>query len=296
MILEQTGKICDRLYVAGHNVMPAFLLATDRPVIFDAGVAAIGPRYLRDIETYLGSGRSPEYLLLTHSHYDHCGAVSFLKEKIPDLRIGANAHVAKVMRKPNAVELIRALNRNFAEVFRDFIGDEDIPFNPVKIDLVLKEGDELDCGGGWTVQVIETPGHTKDSMSYYIPKIKTAIVGEAAGVFHNDSINPQFSSSYIDYIASLEKLASLDIDILALGHRHILTGGDTVGYLKGSIEATVAFKRHIEDCLDRFGGDREKAVQTILDESYDMGIVMQQDLQSFLLNLRAQVRVVAEEK
>lgn len=194
------------------------------------------------------------------------------------------------------MELIRTLNSNFAKVFKDFIGDENISFNPVEVDLLLKEGDELDFGEGWTVRVIETPGHTRDSLSFHIPKIKAAIVGEAAGVFHNNGINPQFSSSYSDYITSLEKLTALDIDILALGHRYIVTGDDIGRYLKDSIETTVSFKSHIEEYLDRFNSDKEKVVEAILEEVYDKTVLKQQDATSFSINLRAQVRVVAEGK
>ena len=297
MILEQTGKICDGLYATGYHFMPAFLLAAPAPVLFDAGVAAMGPHYLKDLETYLGRADALEYLLLTHSHYDHCGAAPYLKEKIPGLTIGTNAHAAKVLLKPNAVGLIRALNDNFTEIFKDAIGDEEkIPFNPVEVDLVLKDGDELDCGGGWTVRVIETPGHTNDCLSYYIPKIKTLIAGEAVGVIHNGGIQPEFSSSYDDYMTSLERLVALDVEILALAHKHVLTGDDASRFLRDSIETTVSFKGRIEGYLDRFGGNREKVVETILGEDYDDTILMQQDKKSFLLNLQAQVRVVAEGK
>ncbi|MEA1970606.1 MAG: MBL fold metallo-hydrolase, partial [Thermodesulfobacteriota bacterium] len=280
----------------GYHFLPAFLLASPTPVLFDAGVAAMGPYYLRDIEKYLGRTDTLGYLLLTHSHYDHCGAIPFLQEKIPGLKIGATAHAAKILQKPSVVEMMRTLNSNFAKVFGDLIENENIPFNAVKIDLLLKDGDELDFGEGWTVRVIETPGHTKDSLSYYIPGIKTVIAGEAAGVFHNNGINPQFSSSYSDYMTSLEKLAALDMDILALGHRHILTGDDIGRFLRDSIETTVSFKKSIDGYLDRFNGDREKVVETIFGEIYDETVLMQQDKTSFLLNLRAQVRVVAEGK
>ena len=296
MILEQTGKICDGLYATGHHSIPAFLLTSPTPVLFDAGVAAMGPNYLRDLQIYLGRADALKYLFLTHSHYDHCGSAPFLKKKIPGLRIGTNAHAAKVLQKPGAVKLIRALNDNFVEVFQDSIGIEKIPFEPVEVDLILKDGDELDCGEGWTVRVIETPGHTNDCLSYYIPKIKTLIAGEAVGVFHNDGIQPEFSSSYSDYMASLEKLAGLDVEILALAHQCILTGDDPGIFLKNSLQTTVSFKERIERYLDRFSGDRGKVVETILGEDYDETISMQQDKKSFLLNLQAQVRVVAEGK
>ena len=294
MILEQTGKICDGLYGTGYHFIPAFLLTSPTPVLFDAGVAAMGPRYLNDIETILGSTDALHYLLLTHSHYDHCGAVPFLKKKIPALRIGAHSHAADVLQKPSAVQLMRALNDNFAHVFSDVIGTDYIPFDPVVVDVILKEGDEPDLGGGWSVRVLETPGHTRDSLSYYIPRIKALIAGEAGGVFHNGCIQPEFSSSYSDYVTSLEKMAALDVEVLALAHQRILTGEDAGAYLKDSLSATVFFKTRIEEYLDRFNGDREKTVEAIAAEDYDDTVQMQQDKKSFLLNLEAKVRVVAD--
>ena len=296
MKLEQTGKICDGLYATGYHFIPAFLLASPTPVLFDAGVAAMGPYYLKELETYLGTAEALKYLLLTHSHYDHCGAAPFLKERIPNLRIGADAHAAEVLRKPNAVALIRALNRNFVKVFGEVFGENEVPFDPVEVDPILKDGDVVDCGGGWTVCVIETPGHTNDSLSYYIPKIKALIPGESVGVFHNDAVHPEFSSGYNDYVASLERLAALDVEILPLAHRYVLTGEDAVWYLETSLAATVSFKERIEEYLDRFNGDRERVVQRILGEDYDDTVLMQQDKKSFTLNLEAQVRVVAEGK
>jgi len=294
VILEQTGKICDGLYGTGYHFIPAFLLTSPAPVLFDAGVAAMGPRYLSDIGTILGSTDALHYLLLTHSHYDHCGAAPFLKKKIPALRIGAESHAADVLQKPSAVQLMRALNDNFAHVFSDVIGTDYIPFDPVVVDVILKEGDEPDLGGGWSVRVLETPGHTRDSLSYYIPRIKALIAGEAGGVFHNGCIQPEFSSSYSDYVTSLEKMAALDVEVLALAHQRILTGEDAGAYLKDSLSATVFFKTRIEEYLDRFNGDREKTVEAIAAEDYDDTVQMQQDKKSFLLNLEAKVRVVAD--
>ncbi len=295
MICKQTGKICEGLYGTGHYFMPAFLLASPAAVLFDAGVAAMGPHYLKDIETYLGRKESLKYLLLTHSHYDHCGSVPFLANNIPGLSIGTNAYAAVILKKPSAVGLIRELGSNFVNVFRDHL-DEDIPFDPINVNLVLKDGDELDCGEGWTVQILETPGHTNDSLSYYIPRIKALIAGEAVGVFQNGGILPEFLSSYEDYVASLEKLAGLDVDVLALAHGYILTGDDVASYMMDSIERTSLFRDRIERYLDRFGGDRERTVNAICLEDYDETVHIQQDKKTFLINLEAQVRAVAERR
>ncbi|MBW2594791.1 MAG: MBL fold metallo-hydrolase [Deltaproteobacteria bacterium] len=296
MILEQTGKICDGFYSTGYHFMPAFLMISKTPVLFDAGVTAIGPKYLEDIKTYLGDTDRLGYIFLTHSHFDHCGACPFLKRKIKGLKIAASARAARVLEKPSAVELMRTLSSTFEKTFKDIMGGEDVSFNSVAVDLILKDGDELDYGGGWKVRVIETPGHTKDSLSFYIPRIKALIAGEAVGVYNHHGIQPEFSSSYIDYMASLEKLATLDIDILAMAHVHILTGDDVRKHIRDSIESAVSFKGRIENYLDMFSGDSERVVETIFREDHDETQALRQDKKSFLLNLNAKVRVIAEKK
>ncbi|HOO90347.1 MAG TPA: MBL fold metallo-hydrolase [Syntrophales bacterium] len=296
MILEQTGKICNGLYSTGFHFMPAFLLTSQTPVLFDAGVTALGPQYLKDIRMHLGSADRLGHIFLTHSHFDHCGACPFLTRKIQGLKIAASAHAAQVLEKPGAVKLIRTLSKTLERKFGDVIGNEDVSFAPVTVDLILHNGDTLDFGGGWIVRVIETPGHTRDSLSFYIPRIKTLIAGEAVGLYSNQGIQPEFSSSYTDYMASLEKLSSLDIDILATAHVFVLTGEDARQYIGKSIASTVAFKERIERHLNMFGGDREKVVEAMFQEDYDITQPLRQDRTSFLLNLQAKVRVIAEKK
>ncbi|MEI7637749.1 MAG: hypothetical protein WCJ37_10620 [Syntrophus sp. (in: bacteria)] len=62
------------------------------------------------------------------------------------------------------------------------IGKEDVTFRGLEIDLVLDEGMEIDLGAGRTCRVMATPGHTRNSLSFYIPAMKAVITGEAVDV------------------------------------------------------------------------------------------------------------------
>jgi hypothetical protein len=97
-------------------------------------------------------------------------------------------------------------------------------------------------------------------------------------------------------MASLEKLTALDIDILVMAHVHVLTGDDARKHIGKSIESTVSFKERIENYLNTFSGDREKVVEAIFQEDHDETQPLRQDRKSFLLNLNAKVRVIAEKK
>ena len=297
MILEKTGKICDGLYSIGYHFIPSFLIMSGPPALFDSGLTIAGPRYLEDLNEYLGDVNRLGYIFLTHSHYDHCGAVPFLKRNISGLKIAASKLAAETLKKHKVIKLMQSLSGDYEKKFRKQIGNEDISFDSIEIDITLEEGDEYNLGDGWNIQVIATPGHTRDSISYYLPKIKALIPGEATGVYNdNYDIQSEFSSSYNDYINSLEKLTNLDVDILLLPHVHILTGDDAKGHIQKSLESAKVFKKRIDVFLDQFNGDREAVVNAIFKEDYEDTQAVLQDKRSFLLNLTAKVKAVAEGK
>lgn len=297
MIREQTGEICGGLYSIGYHFIPAFLLITAPPVIFDAGLTIAGPRYLEDLRSCLGNSDRLGYIFLTHSHYDHCGAVPFLTRHIPGVRIVASAGTAETLQKEKAVQLMKSLNRDYEERFKSAVSGEDVSFDAIAVDHIVSDGDEFHLGNEWVIKVIATPGHTKDSVSYYIPRLKALVPGEATGVLNGTyNVQSEFSSSYGDYVHSLERLASLDVEILLLPHVHILTGKDAKQHFKKSLEAARQFKERIEAHLDTAGGDRDAAIDALMKSEYDENNAVLQDRRSFLLNLQAKVKAVAERK
>jgi glyoxylase-like metal-dependent hydrolase (beta-lactamase superfamily II) len=297
MIKESAGKILEKLYAIGNPGLPAFLWLGKVPALFDAGMTFMGPYYFKELKSYLEDPGRLQYLLLTHSHYDHCGSAPFFKKKIPGLKIGASRPAARVLKRPNAIRLIQSLSRDLEESFKSLIGDEDVSFHSLEIDLILEDGSELNLEDGTRVQVIATPGHTRDAVSFYLPDWKVLIAGEAVGVYDgNFQIRPEFLSSYEDYAASLEKLAALDTDFLLMAHSYVLTGDDARGFVLKSIEATKRFKKRIEDLLDRLGGDQEAVVKRIFEEEYVDSNTARQEQRPYLINLQSKVRAVAERK
>jgi hydroxyacylglutathione hydrolase len=77
-------------------------------------------------------GTHPKYILMTHNHMDHVGALSDLKSK---LQIAVAAHSA------------------------------DAGNLPVKPDILLKDGEKVSCGE-IQLKVLHTPGHTPGSLCF----------------------------------------------------------------------------------------------------------------------------------
>ncbi len=283
--LNHAGVIRGPLYSLGPAEVPSILLDGDHPVLFDAGVYALGPHYLGEIRKVLGD-RMPEYLLLTHMHYDHCGAAGYLKRMFPELKIGASPEGSVIITKPSAIDLITRLN--------NISGDADISFEPFTVDQLLGNGDVITVAENLHVEIIKTPGHTRDMLTYYIPEMKAMIPSESVGVpGSTEYIFSEFLIDYDIYMDSLKKLQSYDVDIMIIAHGVYLTGEDARSYIPKAIDCTVRFRDRLESLIRQNGEDFESIALQVKKEEYDILPGPKQPEKSYLINLNAKIRTVA---
>ena len=294
MIINRTGKIIDDLYMVGHPAMPVYLLDGEKPAIFDAGLTFLGDIYTDGIRAIIGK-RDLHYCFLSHSHFDHCGSVSVLKQNFPGLKVVASEKAKIVFGRPNAIKLMRNLTRA-AEQLAEHIGIELAEFErfePFEVDLTVKNGDLLELSPNLTVQVIETPGHTRDSLSYFIARNKVLLCSEAAGI--PDATGYIVSEALVDfdqYYESLSRISQLDYEVLCLGHRQTLTGQDAKNYFQKSMVDCRHFLNLVETSLTEEGGDVQKVIARVKASEYDPVQGPKQIEPAYLLNLEAKVKVI----
>ena len=96
-------------------------------------------------------GLQLRWVLETHAHADHLSAGAWLRACTPGLRIGIGAG-------------IREVQKTFVPVFN--LGD-DFPVDGSQFDCLFNDGESFMLGS-LQVEVIATPGHTSDSVSYRI--------------------------------------------------------------------------------------------------------------------------------
>jgi glyoxylase-like metal-dependent hydrolase (beta-lactamase superfamily II) len=294
MIKESKGKITEEFYALGNPALPAYLLLGESPVLFDSGMTVMGPLYLQDLKKYLGDPDRLTHLFLTHSHFDHVGSAPFLKRNLPRLKVAAGKAAADIFKRPNAIQLIQSLSKPMEEKMKSQMGGLDMTFQGLELDRILEDGEEIELEDGTQIRVIATPGHTRDSVCYYLPKLKALVGGEAVGTFDRHSnVRPVFLSSYDDYLSSLEKLKPLKVDLLLLGHFYALTA-DAQDMMAKAIEATLALGKRIDAELKAHGGNQEAVVKKIFQEDFVEKKLIEQEERPFLINLTAQVKAMAE--
>ncbi|WP_300465485.1 MBL fold metallo-hydrolase [Desulfobacula sp.] len=296
MIFTETGKLTDFFYIIGNRYFPTHLLLGSKPVLFEAGISCLGPLYVKEVQEILGKNQ-PQVIFLTHMHFDHCGAAGLLKQTWPELKVAASQSAAEIIGRPNAVNTIAKLNESTI----DWIENESpglastMPFQPFNVDLILEEGDFLEISNGLTVQVLSTPGHTWDSLSFYIPEKKMLVAGEAVGCMSPMGvIFTEFLVDFDAYIHSMERLAMLDVDILCQSHHQVFTGIEAQTFCQRSIEAAYQFRKRLEVLLDEENGHVEKVAERIKSEEYDPHPGPKQPEQAYLLNIQAKVKHLAQ--
>ncbi|QUM89739.1 MBL fold metallo-hydrolase [Moritella sp. 36] len=92
-----------------------------------------------------------EWILETHAHADHLSAAHYLRSKL-----GGKIAIGKY---------ITQAQRIFKDIFA--LSDSEISVSGAEFDLLLSHNDKLYIGDT-VIKVIETPGHTKDSVTYLI--------------------------------------------------------------------------------------------------------------------------------
>ena len=293
MVVEQVGKIADGIYMLGHRAAPIYLVDGVHPILFDGGMAFLAPYYGQQIRNVLGI-RQPEYCFLTHSHWDHCGAVAYLKHQFPQMRVVCSKKAADVLARPNAVKLIADLNRSSAVMAGDWgIEAADTPFEPFSVDVVAGEGDRFEIAPGRIVQTMETPGHTWDFLSYYIPQRKLLMASEALGT--QDETGAIITDCLVDYDAccqSIQRLNTLDVDILLLGHVCSFTGPDAHRHIRASLTQLRGFKTMVERLMVEERGNLAAVKRKVKAVEWDHTPGMRQPEPAYRLNLDARINAV----
>lgn len=293
---EAKGKIHEKITAIPDASFPAYVIRGERKnLMVDAGLNLLGPCCMSSLQDIFGDPGQLDYLFLTHSHYDHLGSAHYLKQHIPGLAIGAHERVSYLLGKSSVLETLNRLSANHVKGQQYNTNGEDLTILPFDTDIVLKEGDEFDLGS-LTCRVYEVPGHTKDSLAFYIPEIKALFPCEACGLLQGKARNKmqvEFLSSYQGYLDSLQRMIALQPEMICLGHACVLTGKDAIDFLSWSQVETHKYRRLIEEYLKAADGNVEKAIEEMAHSEYDVKGDILQNRVVYMINLTAQVKNIA---
>jgi glyoxylase-like metal-dependent hydrolase (beta-lactamase superfamily II) len=190
-----------------ENNCNTYLIRGEVTVLIDPGHSRHVPNLFHQMES---DGISPEEInlvILTHSHPDHFEGLEAF------------------MNKPVKIAMNREEERYLLESGKLLFEMMGQPMPEFRIDFYLKEG-ELNLGKE-TFHIYQTPGHSPGSLSIYWPERKVLFTGDL--VFHGGIGRTDFLEGDSKLIKeSIERMSSLDTELLLPGHGEVVMGGERV--------------------------------------------------------------------
>ena len=162
-----------------------YLIGRGQVLTIDSGESMDSYRWF--LRGYLAAVERAEIALaaISHHHLDHCGNLKFVREQ----------YKADILVHEQGVPLMQ-----------EYLPDAGISY--------VAEGKAIELEGGVRVQVLETPGHSVDSVCYYIE--------EEGVLFSGDTMLGGSTTTVWDlasYMRTLERLKTLpNISVICPGH------------------------------------------------------------------------------
>jgi len=242
----EPGKINENTYLIDINMLgmekitSVFVVKAGKTALIDGGTSSEAQEIVKSLKDF---GLLPlDYILISHSHWDHHQAIPALLEEMSGKKVELLAH-------PKAIPLLEDPSR----VGYDFGTGSLLPIIGVE---PVKEGDVVDLGG-IELKVIDTPGHTPDCISLLDSKNRNIFVSDAVADKTDDTTCvPAFMPPSFDpdtYVSTLEKLKKYNFESICLGHYGMYYGPDVKEILD---EARIRYEqvwKFFGDNVDKLG-------------------------------------------
>ncbi len=227
----------------------AYLLTTPtHAALLDAGFAFAAKAMLPIVASRLG-GRPLQYILLTHSHYDHASGSAAAKKRWPEAQIVASAYAAKILAKESARDVIRTMNDHAAREhgvfdYEDLLAD-------LTVDRTVADGDLVDMGD-LQLRVLELPGHTRCSIGFYDEPARLLLGCETLGVISGPGL--VMPCCLVDYNSTRQAIArvrALAVNQLLLPHHGLIEGEECQRFLAAADFWLAETRRRLQAAHDQ---------------------------------------------
>lgn len=189
--VDQVSPLIRR--VIANNPNPFTYIGTGVYIIGKGNVAVIDPgpmdeAHFEALKQAL-EGETVTHVLVTHGHSDHSPLAAPLAEWAG----------CKVYAAAGAIPTAKG----------ELGSEDDLTFKP---DEIIKDGDVI-SGPGWTLDIIETPGHTAHHLCFGLREENACLSGDHIMGWSTTVVSPP-DGDMGDYMRSLKKIQDMNFDIL----------------------------------------------------------------------------------
>lgn len=268
MWIRSSGQISENVFQLTTPFSTNALFSSGAAAaLIDASVAAASDRLVEELTNTLSDMSELKFILISHAHFDHLGGIPALRKLVPDVELVASPATAELLRDAAVLKETYDRNRAVTEAsgMKWDVSEKEWK-DALEVHHPVGDGDKIDLAGGVEVTVIATPGHTSDSVSFYLRPDDIVAGGEALGHYRGrDKLDPAFLTNYGEYLRSLDKLASLNLRGVLLPHGGALTGDLAKNYFMAARAETERFREQVKARVETGQTIDEIFETTILD-------------------------------
>lgn len=213
-------KVIDNVYIVPGVIANSYILVEPDPgelTIIDTGLPYSERRILRYMASKGWSARDLRRILITHADLDHYGCLVALQKASGARTYAGRLEAEAIARGRSSRPIDRSLDNALQRLLIAFFS-RILKATPFQVTETLTEGQTLPILGG--LQVVETPGHAPDHLSFFAPSARILFCGDAMrssdrGLYTSRSPN-NWDQDRAN--ASVRKLAGLAPLIVCPGH------------------------------------------------------------------------------
>jgi glyoxylase-like metal-dependent hydrolase (beta-lactamase superfamily II) len=142
--------------------------------------------------------------------------------------------------------------------------------------------------------VLETPGHTRDSLSFFIPELEMLILNETPGFLLDGNVYPCYLTSYKDAVNSIEKCRRIPYKFLSLPHRGVAGKEDVKRFFDKALESNIACRDFILSMAEKNPGE-DKMLELYTQRYASDRLFSYQPKEAFIANARATIACTLRE-
>ncbi|MEJ2739944.1 MAG: MBL fold metallo-hydrolase, partial [Dehalococcoidia bacterium] len=248
-----------KTYIPGRpTIFSVYAIKGETGILVEPGPASLIPA-IKEAADAIGINDF-QYIIPTHIHLDHAGAVGGLCKLYPDAQIVVNPSSPKHLIDPT--KLIRSTKMAFGDDF-DAVYGAIVPVPESRI-KVVQDGEKL-FSGGKELTFIHTPGHASHHMCILENATGGLFCGEALGLIYSEGAPPLPAVAppgfdEVLYIENMKKLRKLKPKLLLYSHDGIGYEPDTL--IRQVIENSITIGKAILRALK--AGKSEDAIVVLL--------------------------------
>jgi 2-aminobenzoylacetyl-CoA thioesterase len=266
MFIDTPGKITDRIMLLGSRESCVYLIdGGDEYAIVGGGMVHIVPEILAQLKQFDISEEKIRRIVIQHAHFDHCGIVSYFKRRWPWVDVTASARAGTLLSTPKVIATIEQLNQMLLNKYgrQQAAKELGLSFSGIDVDTVVGNGNTLLCGD-LSMEIIEVPGHSSCSIALYLHEEKALFGSDAGGIPFGDRVFTAANSNIDQYMISLRKMLSYDIEVYLAEHYGAVTGKDARRFLERAV-VSASETRKIIDTAFAETGDIQKSTEAATD-------------------------------